>query len=1054
MRNLLLFSPFLWLRRVVLMLLVLLVVLGLVLFFIANSPMVIKKAADIFAGDYNITYDDIKGNALQGIEITNLQYQNEKLAKRIQLKWNPNTLPAKMITVNKLHIEEGNVDTIKGMIASLSSDENASSAESNESSLDFTINVNNIDISLTPFIQNNIMISKVTVISDALSYREDAFSVDDLQFDLDTNITDISLKGSMKKQVATLSQLHLRDVNVSALMTLFASDGNQSTEENSTSQKNTNIFIPKMVKVDKLLIDVLPFEYDPVKVEVIAFQASKLSFNVEDLILEDALLDINGTTNLSNIVYNGSAHNNHLLGEINITPNHRLYELYGLPLRKEAIGNIIVDFNASTEMIVADVKANAKHILQTKEGEFNVDINSIVSHVIYDMNSSYLKVDTQAVVTTPYAKDIQLNNHFTMDQNISYEGEVKVKQLMGFDEKLTKPLDDLTVIYSGNEKSIETKISSNVLKGTFDSNDFKTGQVHLETLEPLLLNELVTLPDELKDTKFTLTADAPLDFATLDNINAKVNMISNVVNVDADVDYGKEIDVQANVLIPKESLLKSYNEELKWEAISTIDTNVKLSDERLVVRLDAKAFKTDIEYGLKNNNLKGTVNLGNLVTNISGNVEQTLKVQTNITSMTTLGKDISTLYPLEALPPISGNIDATLLIDRLKTAELTVNAPKLVYKADRKTKHTINDVKLVVNMDESKVLLRSYKGTFNKQKYFSNNTATISLGDNIEVSNLWINDELKVTGNYQTKTKKGSFVANATNFQIKDKVAEIQTSINIAIQLDGNNTTVEGKIVLLKGNITPDLQAGRSFASDSDIIILQEMKETKKSPFMDNLTLALKIETKEALKLKQGPINIGLKPDFTINKDKGSDLLYLGSVELVEGGTYIFQEKRFVLGKSSVYFTGDVNKPLLDMKANYKSINHLITISVTGTPAEPNINFSSNPSLTREQILSVILFDSEAGGDTNSGEDMMKMMGGAMAKSALADAGVKVDHLAFGEGNSIEVGKKLTNEITVIYINEEIPKVRLKYKHSKRTESVIEVNEESQSYDIIYKRDF
>jgi translocation and assembly module TamB len=223
---------------------------------------------------------------------------------------------------------------------------------------------------------------------------------------------------------------------------------------------------------------------------------------------------------------------------------------------------------------------------------------------------------------------------------------------------------------------------------------------------------------------------------------------------------------------------------------------------------------------------------------------------------------------------------------------------------------------------------------------------------------------------------------------------------------------------------------------------------------MDNLTLVLKIETKEALRLKQGPINIRLKPDFTINKDKGGELLYLGSVELRKGGTYIFQEKRFVLGRSFVYFTGDVNKPVLDMKANYKSINHLITIAITGTPATPNINFSSNPSLTREQILSVILFDSEVGGDTQSGNDMMKMMGGAMAKAALADAGIAVDHLAFGEGNSIEVGKKLTNKITVIYINAEVPKVKLKYQHGKRTESVIGVSEESQSIDIIYKRDF
>jgi translocation and assembly module TamB len=82
------------------------------------------------------------------------------------------------------------------------------------------------------------------------------------------------------------------------------------------------------------------------------------------------------------------------------------------------------------------------------------------------------------------------------------------------------------------------------------------------------------------------------------------------------------------------------------------------------------------------------------------------------------------------------------------------------------------------------------------------------------------------------------------------------------------------------------------------------------------------------------------------------------------------------------------------------------------------------------------------------------MMGGAMAKSALSNLGVQLDHLVLGVGNSIEVGKKLTDEITIIYVNDEISSVKLKYEHGKRTESIFGASEESFSYDIIYKRDF
>jgi len=102
----------------------------------------------------------------------------------------------------------------------------------------------------------------------------------------------------------------------------------------------------------------------------------------------------------------------------------------------------------------------------------------------------------------------------------------------------------------------------------------------------------------------------------------------------------------------------------------------------------------------------------------------------------------------------------------------------------------------------------------------------------------------------------------------------------------------------------------------------------------------------------------------------------------------------------------------------------------------------------------VILFDSEEGGDTHSGDEMMRMMGGAMAKAALSDLGVKIDHLVLGENGSIEIGKKLTDKITVIYINGDEPQIKLKYKHGKHTESVIGVSQKSESYDIIFKGDF
>jgi translocation and assembly module TamB len=326
--------------------------------------------------------------------------------------------------------------------------------------------------------------------------------------------------------------------------------------------------------------------------------------------------------------------------------------------------------------------------------------------------------------------------------------------------------------------------------------------------------------------------------------------------------------------------------------------------------------------------------------------------------------------------------------------------------------------------------------------------------ETITIKELWLNDQLKVTGQLNTKTMKGQILADAPTFHLAHKMIDLDSAININTVLDGNSTDISGKVTLLGGDIHYDL-ATKTFPSDSDIVIVQEMKKKKGSPFMDNLTMAVNVDTKKPLVFKQGPINVQSKVNIGIHKAIYSDPMVIGSVDLVDGGFYIFQGKKFVLENSHVYFTGDPNKPMLDITVKHRTIkNSRITINITGTPEVPNILFSSVPSMSKEEILSIILFDSEEGAGTNSGDDMMKMMGGAMAKSALSNLGVKLDHLVIGEGNSVEVGKKISDKVTVIYINGDIPEMQVKYDYSPSIEGVIGASERSESADVVYKKDF
>ncbi len=1015
--------------------------------------MVIQKVADKFAPDYNITYSDIKGNAFTGVEIDDLRFQNKPLAQKITLKWNPNALLDKSIVVTKLEIEEANIDVIKALIASFDNN------ESSDEPFAFTLRLEDIHLSLAPFIQQGIFISKTVLDADKIIYSSDNLVLNDLVLSVDSNVSDIFLKGNLEDQKVVIDELVLKDVDTLALQGIFVIEGNEGNlsmakEQSDTQKRKSNPLVPKYIRIKKLQSNILSVHYDPVKIKLLTLEAKEIKFDIEKLLVEHGDFDLKGTTNLSNVSYRGKMVDNHLIGKIHLSPNNELFELYNLPIRKEAIGEIEVEFNASRERVVADVKAKAKNILKSKKGEFNLDIDSLLSHVVYTIGTNKFESDSKAMISTPYAKDIVLTNIFVMDNNISYRGEVKAKELSGIDVKFTKPLRDLTLIYRGDVQSIQTLLSSEQLKGSFDSADFKKGQLHLETIKPIILADILELPEELKEAKVNAVVDAPLDFTDMDSIQAKANITSNVVNMDADILYGKILQVKATTFLPQDSLLKAFSKEVKWDALSPLNATVDMKDEYVTLKLKGKALSTDLTYLLESGKVDGEIQVGGLVSNVSGIVQEKFNIDTKITSMKSLDKSISSLYTLEVFPPLEGSADISAVVTDMKSVELSLSSPKLVYKADRTTEHIVNDIQLTTSLDESKAVLKSYKLTYGKQKFFSNKPSLVQMdGDTIRIGSLWLNEALEVVGDYDLKTKQGTLTANADNMHFTHEFADIDGDIDLKTVFNGDKTDVNGNIVLLGGNIKYNLSQ-KSFATDSDIIIVQDIKKQEASPFMDNLSASIKIDTKKPLVYKQGDVNIQAKVDLSIYKVEHAPLMVLGSVELLEGGTYIFQDKKFVLHKSYVHFTGNPEKPILELKVKYKSMNHLITITVLGAPETPNINFSSSPSLTREQILSVILFDSEAGGDTHSGDDMMKMMGGAMAKSVLSNVGVKLDHLVLGEGNSVEVGKKLTRKITIIYVNDIVSSVKLKYQHSQRTESVIEMSEESQSYDIIYKRDF
>jgi translocation and assembly module TamB len=414
--------------------------------------------------------------------------------------------------------------------------------------------------------------------------------------------------------------------------------------------------------------------------------------------------------------------------------------------------------------------------------------------------------------------------------------------------------------------------------------------------------------------------------------------------------------------------------------------------------MDIKLGETDIDVSAKSSKISalmkmrpfdgkvtGNVRLAGMTTTLEGEARGNIVIHSDVDSFRTLMQTVRSFYAVEGLPKMDGKLNLSLIVSEGKEVYLNILSPEVIYYENRTTTHVLSDVSVILKKSGGNVELSSYHLIYNDMTFYSSKPSEVHFKDQtITIPQLWLNNQLKITGELNTKTFKGQIDANASTFRFAHEWVELDAGVDIQTVFDGNRTDITGKVTVFDGKILYDLDT-KSFPSDSDIVIVQDMKKDQNSTFMDQLTMMIKVDTQKPIVYKQGAVNVEATVDLGIHKAPYLDPMIIGSIDIVDGSSYNFQGKVFKLEHSQIYLTGDPAKPMLDLTVKYKALKHMITIVVTGTPTRPNIIFSSVPSLSREQILSLILFDSEEAADTNDANDMMKMMGGAMAKSALND---------------------------------------------------------------------
>ncbi|WP_456458232.1 translocation/assembly module TamB domain-containing protein [Nitratifractor sp.] len=922
-----------------------------------------------------------------------------------------------------------------------------------------------------------------------ISYRAAVVKIKDLSLDLhkekllakgidaylDSPLAHADISASIGARSLHVKELTLSEIDPQKIMVWqksLTSESNTTKRESipsdsdkketgSTGSSGIEIpFLPSQIDADRVLVEARPFKLDPLDVNVSRILLEKLRIDLNKTMAESGVLKVLFASNLADLKLDGTIENNRLI----LDPKHNrillppsLFAKYKLPLRPEAFSPITLGGSIDEKGAKVALFFSAKKILKENNKSntgFNVDIDRSRLQLDFDFKSGKFSIADDTLITTPQAPST-LHVELKSDKKgaIRYHGFLKTPGVKLGDPKLEKLLGKPKIDFEGNLHSVLAKLDAGAFAGTFRSDDFKKGLLTIGTKKPLKPARYFKLPKELQKTSLNLHITTPVDFTKPLPLETNLTLRSNVADLDGKIVYDGNVSAGLTVHFPKNSLLKKMLPDLNLAALDPLKISLDEKGSLWLLALKSRKMNANIRYGLTNEKIEGFLQVAGSKITIEGSPKSTILVKLRSTSVKNLIRNLTSIYKIE-IPKLDGDIDLSMRIDKLSSVTLEFKSKKFVPDAGARIKKPIKNIHLLLGADlkTKTLLLKRYKLESSGMEIFATKPSRIQMkGDRINLDALWVNDSLKATGYYDLKKEKGEFVAKSSDFKVVHENAKLDASIDLTVKITGDQVDAKGKIVILGGNVMYDLTASH-YATDDDIIIVQHQKKNDESFFKKNVQLMIYIETKKPLIFKQKNVYVELNPQLSIIKSFNGDLQILGSVRIPKGGYYIFDGKKFVLQESSVNFTGKPTQPLLDINLEYRRYSKTIYITVNGVATEPNLNFSSDPYMTRSQILSFILFDTEESGE--SADNMLSMVGGGIAKSILGNMGLKVDTLIVTT-QGFEVGKKITDKITVLYDQkEENPKVILRIQHSKHTETDIDIGSNSQSVDIIYKKEF
>ncbi len=1035
----------------------LVLLLAVLILFIITDSRTIGFVAKHTLASTKFTYTSINGNLLKGLKVRNLSYNHHQLFRKATIHWNPLTLMYHKITLTKVDVQGLEIDSINKMIKQIDSESN----QKNSFTLDYALSLNRVHVDINPYIFEGVKFSSFLLETDSFNIdRELHTNAKKLKLSFDSDIVKVDVKADIKESKLIIEKANLKQISSVAITKLVQ----HLKKTSSTESSKSSTFVPfKEIIVKHALGTLKPVRYGVLHLKGATLNLYNGSIDpFKHYTYKFKKLQLQGKTNFGKLSYKGLVKESTINAKGHIILDKRLFSKYHLPLNFKALRKLSSTLKLNHYGVWLGIDHKLKKLLFDNKA-FNLDISK-AHHKLSYIYGEDLEIESKIVGSTTYTDKMKIDAKTVIDFDkhlTTYTGEISLDKFKEPFPKETQYLfEGFKAKYKGEDKALKVTFDSNYLKGRFETKAYENAMLYLDSKEKNIeLSKIVKgLKSPFNNEKFAFTTETYLDFYDREKSNTTLTVQSDLINLKGKGHLSMPMNIDAKVEIPKISRLRKLDNNFKFDYVKNFKINFKMDKKNINIKIDdwSNNMQMTILYDKLNKKLQQAhLLLGNEQIDFSEQNSKGLTLKTHVNKLQKFLKNLKYYYNFE-VPSLKGEADIEIEKNSNGLISLMLKSKKLKY-LDK----NIYNILIDASMDRGEnIILKKYHFNIDSNpyisKFYSNKPSYLSFkASKLHLKQLWINNQFLIKGFYDLAHKKGKIKIDTHAYNFSNNELNLQLGLDLTAKIAGTQLDIEGDVNILSGTIHYDIE-GSDIVEDSDIIIVQEHSQ-KRDDLLKNMKLYLKIHSKQPLHYYGKNTEINFINELSVVKNFNQKMLITG-MSTIKSGFYELEDKHFTVDESHLYFAGDVKKPLLDIKANYTKEQYIVNIFISGTTDEPIVNFNSDPYLTQQEILSLILFDGTGTSD-GKGAEAYTLLGGTFAKGFMKSLGINIDHFLLGTDKnnqlSLEIGRKISNDVTLLYLNKDGlngAKVRVEYSNKFETDIIV-MPPNTSSIEFLYKND-